>query len=282
MLDLNVVVENIYDLEPLPPSVPVLAALVEHEDSDLGEIADVISLDPPLTAKLLRAANSAANAARSPITSVRGAVVRMGLDVTLSLAVGAVAHPRLNRSLPQYGYSEGQLWNHSVAASLAAELVAKRCEAPSGSVAAALLHDIGKLIISRYLEPEILERLARVREEQGCSPCEAEGEVLGVHSGEVGGLLAQHWKLPETIVQGITHHDNPNEAESLSADVVHMANLVAIGVGAGLGDEEEGLRPQVWSLERLGLVPSVFEVLREDTTANLEKVLETYAACQSA
>ena len=60
-----------------------------------------------------------------------------------------------------------------------------------------------------------------------------------------------------------------------------MANLVAIGAGAGLGDEEEGLRPQVWSLERLGLVPSVFEVLCEDTTANLEKVLATYAACQT-
>jgi HD-like signal output (HDOD) protein len=123
-----------------------------------------------------------------PIGTVRDAVVRVGIGPVVSFAVASCLGPTFRRALPAYGLSEGDLWSHSVAASLGAEVIGALSPimVPPETVTAALLHDVGKLVLARFLTPELLAGIADARIDGERSEMQAEIDVLGVHHGELG------------------------------------------------------------------------------------------------
>ena len=131
-------------------------------ESTLESISEVVSLDQALAGRALRAANSAASAASSPITTVRDAVVRLGRSTMLTLALGTQVRRNLQQAVPEFGLAANVLWRHSVATALVAESLATACTVriPPESYAASLLHDIGKLVLARFLNPDLLCVLA--------------------------------------------------------------------------------------------------------------------------
>lgn len=279
MIDLQALTRSANTLEALPASVTRLAAIASQENWDVREIEQVISLDQALSLRILRAANSAASAARMPISTIREAVVRVGLGSVLSMAAAGSVQRRLAQSVPEYGLSEGEMWRHAVGTALAAESARGFCEAmlPPESYAAALLHDVGKLVLARFLDADVLRVLALAREEGHLSSLNAEVELLTVHHGELGGLIAQHWQLPPRLVTGIIHHHTPDLADDIVADAVHVANIAAKHVGAGHYVDEDDRRPNPASLERLGMTPKNFERLCQQVEKRLEQVLAQYA-----
>ncbi len=228
MIDLDRLIQQANDLEPLPGTTTRLAALAADPDAGIRELVDLVSFDQALTARLLRFANSAAVGSREPVASVQGAIQRLGTGTVLTVAMGAAVKGRLMAAVPQYGIGEGGLWRHSIAAALAIEALVRigRVSAPSAAFSAALLHDVGKLVLSRFLDPEVLAVLHEARTAGGLSALAAEVEVLSVHHAELGGLIAQHWKLPDAIVQGISKHHTADEHDDV-ARLVRLADLLA-------------------------------------------------------
>ncbi len=278
MIDLDSLIEKANDLTPLPVSVSRLASLVAREDCDLREIIEVVSLDQALTIKLLRSSNSAASATRIPITTVNSAVTRLGTAIILSIATGAAVRKRMDQSIPEYGLSEGEFWSHSVAAALAAEVLSaySTLKVPPESFTAALLHDVGKLVISRFLTPEILGLLKVATEQAEVDKLQAETEILTVHHGELGGLIAQHWKLPESIVKGITHHHTPEEWDSPISSVVYMANVVAKMVEREIEIEESDLKDHSSQMDYLGITTEDLRSVCAAVSEGLEDVSKRY------
>ncbi len=229
MIDLRALISSASELEPLPASATRLASLISRENWKMGDLLDVIAFDQALTPRILRMANSAASGSRSTIVNVRDAVVRLGPGSVLSLAIGSRVRDKMQKPVPQYGLREGQLWTHSVAAALAAEMAGAYCGVPipKEAFAASLLHDVGKLLLARFLSPEVLDVLDRAQHLGGLDRLRAESEVLEVHHAELGGLIAQNWALPAGIARGITHHHTPDEGNDAVSDVVHLANVVA-------------------------------------------------------
>ncbi len=280
MLELEALIEKANDLEPLPVSVTRLAGLVSSDDSSVDEIAEVVAFDQGLTAKLLRFANSAMAAGREPLTTVNSAIIRLGLGQVLEVAIASSVRRKLDVSIPEYGIEEGLFWRHSVTTALAAESMSSilRRRIPPESFTAALLHDVGKLVLSRFLDPERLEYLNRAREEGGRNPLEAEAEILGVHHAELGGLVCQHWQMPDPIVNGVMHHHTPEVGEAEACDVVHAANMVAHHV-----DD-----PEAWPVAeafgaidpgaaaRIGLEESHFVELGARVRSRLDEVLDRF------
>ena len=233
MIDLDAMIQAANDLDPLPASATRLAALVADENSSMRQLEEVIQFDPALTARLLRAANSAARGGVASVTSVKSAIMRLGTGTVLSLTVGSAVQSRMQRAIPEYGLSEGSLWKHSMGAALAAQAIKdfSRQQIPPESFTAALLHDIGKLVMARFLSADVLRLLHRAHAEGGLNSMQAERELLGVHHGELGGLIAQHWKLPETIVRGVSYHHSPEEIDDKICYVVYVANMAAATIG---------------------------------------------------
>ena len=282
LVDLNALVRDADDLDPLPASAMRLAGLVTDDDWDLGAIAEIIRLDQALTGRLLGAANSAMSGARRTIDSVEQAVMRLGPGTVLALAIGSAVKGEMQRALPEYGLSEGVLWRHAVAAALAADLARHHCKMPisTEAFAAALLHDIGKLLLARHLEPEAITFLQRAAEEAGLSSEEAEVEVLRVGHAELGALVARRWGLPETICVAIQYHHRPvlcadETGRRLSLQVA-LADAVAIEIGEVCGDGHSAPTFTPALASALGISVMGFEALCEDARTHLDHVLEAY------
>jgi len=280
VIDLKALTRSANALEALPASVTRLASIASKDSWNVREVEEVVSLDQALSFRLLRMANSAASASLMPVVTIRDAVVRLGIGSLLSLATATSVQKKLNAPLPEYGLTEGELWRHSVASALAAESAAAFCdvELPPETYAAALLHDFGKLVLARELDPDVLKILAAARQQGHLSSLKAEMEILTVHHGELGGLIAQHWNLPDRLVTGIIHHHTPDEARDIIADLVHLANLVAKHVGAGHWGDEDEREVNPASMARLKIGPKGFDALGKQVTKRLEQVLSQYGA----
>jgi putative nucleotidyltransferase with HDIG domain len=225
----DAVVSCAYALPPLPQSAARLAQLLATDESDLDEIIKVIEHDPTLTMKLLRVANSAIGGARHPIGTVRQALIRLGTGTVAGLVVGSCVRPLMGKRIPGYNLAESEFWSHSLAAAFAAESIQAHSSHWTSRLAftAALLHDIGKLVLGQFLSAELSSWLERAVMEGKQAAYQAEGEVLSLHHGEVGGVVAQHWGLPDCLTRGIIYHHDPEKGADGICYVTYLANLVA-------------------------------------------------------
>lgn len=277
MLDHTALAKAARNLAPLPATVARLASLLATDTYSVSDVEAIVRLDPPLTGRLLQYANSAAGASLAPIGTVRDAIIHVGVGPMLSLAMAVTVRSDLMRALPAYGLSEGELWRHAVATALAAEVVARtmKCAAPPEAFTASLLHDIGKLILARFLDADQLRWLAAAREQGNDSSLRAEVEVLGVHHGELGGLIAIHWNLPPRIVVGITHHHTPAHGRDVICDIVHVANVLANRAGTGHATSLD-VEVETNALERLGVEADRLPLLERTVSDRLAQAVARF------
>ncbi len=279
MIDLDELAQAASELDPLPVSATRLLSVAIRDDVGISDIVEVVEYDQALTGRLLRMANSSWSASSRPITNVRDAVVRLGTSSVLSLALGSNVRGRMSTSVPAYGLDEGELWRHSVAAALATELMPRHCSMvlPSETTSAALLHDVGKLLMSRYLDPGVLEQLHAARFASARDPMQAEREILGVHYAELGALIVQTWGLPESMVHAICYHHEPEMWPEPICYAVNLADGIAQIVGAGEGSgQHQDVESFVHSIEALGMRSEAFESIVQLTRENLTAVIDRY------
>ena len=278
MLDYQRIVRAAEALDPVPISVSRLVAIVANDHWAFSDVEQIISLDQALTGRLLQIANSAWSASLMPIGTVKDAIIRIGIGSTVTFAVGACVGPSMRRALPEYGLSEGELWRHSVAASLAAEILTAMSpvDVPAEAVTAALLHDIGKLVLARFLTPDLLRGLTEARGGGDRSMMQSETEVLGVHHGELGGLIARNWNLPDRVADAVTHHHSPDRAGDVVCDAVALANVAAKLIERRPETLDLDLEPPPGAVSRLRLGPNFLDRLCSHVSRRLEELLARY------
>lgn len=278
MLDLHQLIARAYDLEPIPMSGTRLANLLADPESSLDSIIQVVSLDQALAARVLRAANSAASAASSQITTVKDAAVRLGRSAILALGFGTGVRQQLQQPLPEFGLAENVLWRHSVAAALVVESlgVLGKVPVPPESYAAALLHDVGKLVLARFLDPDLQAYLQRAQDEGRCNPIEAEMEILEVNHAELGGMVARHWGLPNSLALGIQYHHGPSDELPLVCRVVCVANELAKVIVPESRRPEPHPEDHSLSFARLGIDGPLRKKICDAVGLRFAKVLDLF------
>lgn len=277
-------------LGALPTTVTRLASIVSNPDHDIREIVEVVSFDQALTATLLRRANSAALGARMQIKTVRDAAMWMGSGSLLSLALATNVSRRLNQPIPAYGLAEGQLWKQSVAASLAAEVIRSRAtvDVPAEAPTAALLHDFGKVVLAQHFGPRVLNMLAQAAAADNLGLLAAETKVFGINHADIGGLVAQAWKLPHTIVDAIIHHHHTGPHQSAGSAAVALAHAMVPDVIADVDSVDENGPPVACSplgniaethaqvFADLGMAPHGYDELLEASRKRYTDLADRY------
>lgn len=243
----RVILEQAQALRPLPQAVLDLARTVNAPDTGLKDVAECLRTDPVLTAVVLREANSAFVGAREPAATIEAAVVRLGGARVLAIAVGSSLPSEITQALPGYGIFEGGLQAHAVACSHAAEVIRSMSQVPlpPSVVTAALLHDIGKILLGRLLRPQLIPTAIA----QGSLITSAERSLFDLDHGEVGAALVAHWKLPDEIVTAIQWHHEPglsgvdlSYGVALADSFAHQAMGDQPGAGAA-GEVSDGAAP---------------------------------------
>ena len=236
------------DIPSMPATLARIIQITNNPDSASEEVASVVMLDPALSTKVLRLANSAYHARRIKAETITEAVVTLGFTSVRNLAASASVVDTLfpERLFP--GFSWQEMWVHSVTCAVGAEVIYSRKVRARGAgesaFAAGLLHDVGKLIMARALPQRFLQIVETCRE-SGVDTINVEIDLLGTDHAKIGGELAQQWEFPDKLCAGIAYHHLPEAApehEDLARSV-HAANLLAkrlgksyiIGVSAEIG-----------------------------------------------
>lgn len=270
--------QGIDRLDPLPATAQRLTKALQDEDVGPARIAEYVEYDPAVASTVLRVANSAAYGGWNKVDNIRDAVVRLGAARLLDIVLGDYLR-RLKVSAPLYDLAEEDLWLHSAAASLAVKALQRerpRAGIPETASIAALVHDIGKLVMVRFLKADVKQVLA-VRDAKNIAFVEAERDLFGCDHAEVGGEMARRWGFPEDITAAIEqHHTVPVPAPSPTVDAVIIANLAAKAIGTGLGAEGMDLRLDEQVHRRLKLDFAGFSRVCIQTVAWLKDLKASY------
>jgi putative nucleotidyltransferase with HDIG domain len=271
MQDLDDCIDKVNQLPPGPRILARLLPLLSQPDVDIEKVAELIKYDPSLTANVLHACNRAHLGAATPAGDLGEAIARLGFREVYRMVAGVSTGPALKPAQAGYGIENGELWKHSVTAAVAAQLIARdQGDDESIVFTGALLHDIGKLILSQSMEGSYAKLIVET-EKNGCSLLEAEKKLLGVHHAEIGGRLLARWNFPENLVAAVWFHHEPTAATAHNrlAAFLYIGNMVAYCLGHGYGHQAFALRDDAACLELLELTP-------EDVQRYMIRTLENF------
>lgn len=241
--------------------------LVDDPKSTASEIEDILRYEPSITANILKLTNSAYFGVPTKVASIRQAIVLLGWEKLGKLVMTTCVNAVLDKPVRGYDLSPGELWQHSIAVSVAAELLVKELsiDADNEIFTAALLHDLGKLVLGDYVKEEF--SAIRTAAGEGTPFQAAERRVLGTDHAEVGGRLLELWSFPESLVQAVRWHHEPDSAEEPGAiiDLIHVADVLCLMIGLGVGTEGLQYKPSPAATKRLGLKPGQLELVASQT-----------------
>ena len=278
MIQLSQMVEKSRDLAALPASVTRLAAVIANPFSVIDEVVEAIRFDQALTASVLREANSASSGSRRVISTVKDAAIRIGGARILSHCIAGALKTTLAEALPSYGYKEQDLWRHSVATAVAAEELGLLVKTSGCGLefTAALLHDIGKLVMGRIAPTEAMRSVWENVIINNLTCEQAEFSVFGFSHAILGAEIVKAWELPNSIENAVRNHHTFTPSSDLCTDVVIISNLVAHAMGEGLGHEGMSLSIDEAISQRLNIHREDFERICARAAGSFSRTLALY------
>jgi putative nucleotidyltransferase with HDIG domain len=247
-------VKGVGNLVTLPDVFIRINALVENPNSSNIDITRVAQQDPSFTVRLLRVANSTFYGLSSSVDTVAKAVSIIGTGQIRSLAL-ATSVAGSFEGLPNALVSMEHFWRHSLYCALIARILAKKIGRvdPDAVFTAALLHDIGALVLFNRLPKESHEALLLVLDSADELPVYlAERQIMGLDHAQVGGELARQWKLPQMLVESIEFHHHISAADKYPREValVHVANILALiaEIHSDHLDDASPIDPHAWEV----------------------------------
>lgn len=251
--ELRTLIRESRSLPTIPGIITKLSALEADSKSTSQKIARLISSDQILSAKVLRLVNSPFYGFPRRVSTVSNALILLGISVIKSLIISSSIFEMMEKTIIG-------LWEHSLATAAAANLIASRLELSDKEEisTAALLHDIGKVVIKIHLKDDY-ERLLATCEKKQLLSFEAERMEIGTDHAEVGKWLAESWFLPKKLIEPIAYHHNVEKSVTYRTctAVVHFADILIRARGFGNNREGNELVPQVH--------PLAVSILRLDT-----------------
>lgn len=232
------ILQSVTKLPPFPLVVQRAVQLIHDPNSSAQDIVDVIQYDQSITVSVLKLCNSAYFGLPRAVHSLREALVLIGFNQLLEIVLSQQSASLFHKSCQGYDLKQGELWRHSVACALMPQIISKRLgrEATPTHFTAALLHDIGKMILSEFVK-DYFGEIKQLVSGKHLSFAEAEKEVLGIDHAELGGRILEQWGFPGIIVSAVRYHHTPlatlEDREIIQ--LVCLCDLIAMMTGLGGG-----------------------------------------------
>ncbi len=229
LLGESVLRDAVGGIDKLPSTPRIHAALTRmlaDPEVEPRAVAGVIEQDPAVSARVLQVVNSAYFGLSQPITSLTHAVLHLGIEAIKNLTLTVEVFRSFR---PPKGFSLDLLQQHSyLTAKIAGALVSGHSTAQD-AFTAALLHDVGKLVLASRM-PESFVEASRPSGERAVPVYAVERELNGFTHAEAGAYLLGLWGLPYPIVEAVAHHHEPLRVKQRGFDTlaaVYVADHLA-------------------------------------------------------
>lgn len=259
---------------PSPPETYfALSEALSHPRTTLKEVAAIIERDVAMCARVLQIVNSAFFGLAHRVSSALEGVQYLGINTLKTLVLSVEVFSACDERSPLKASCE-QLQADALLTASLARRIAPHSKMAEDAFTAALLHDIGLLIMLRRL-PERMEAAIAVARESGKPLHVAEKELFGVTHAEIGAYLVGLWGLPYPIVEAIAHHHEPGRVPRDPMDlldVVFLAQFLAGECHPLTGDSQPIAACDLARLEALGIADRLdqWRSLARETAISLE------------
>ena len=234
------------DIPTIPKIVQRLTKLLHQRDAGMNEVAAELAHDPPLSAQVLRIANSAYYGLEEPVLDIARAATYLGMR-TLYEVVLRASIMRTFEDVSDGGFPVEALWKHSILTGQLCQTVGSHSTVKlelgaSDLYACGLLHDLGRIMLLDSHGAQYVELLRKARAANVGSAA-LEAEQFGFSHAHVAAVLAFAWKLPEALQNTIECHHGP--ASRIQGDatvaVVTLCDDVARSMEYGGAPDATGL-----------------------------------------
>ncbi|MCP4876812.1 MAG: HDOD domain-containing protein [Gammaproteobacteria bacterium] len=267
--------EEVTGLISLPEVYLKVRRLMDDPNSDIYDFAEVISVDPNLSTRVLRVVNSAYFGFPEPVDSIARAVNMIGIGQLHNMVLGISAISSL--ALPNDILPLNTFWRASLFSGVLARLLGEQIKLSKSDhlFIAGLLHEIGHLVLYSKFPLQALAA-QKIAEGQGRAIHEAELSILGYHYGDIGAMLMANWNLSENLQSITRNQPTPGLAEDnkTEATLMHLAHACAQSILENRGAADNLIDAEV--LEMTGLSQAELEDSMDEArsiSADMEKVI---------
>ena len=270
---------NESNISSIKSVVSGIIKIINDPKASVKDLIDLIEIDPPLMAKVLKAANCSYYSPRHSIYDIEKAIIWLGFDHLKELALSQKVCEIFGKDESIDGYSRSSLWKHSVAVGLLGKMIYRKEFGERGEniYIGGLLHDFGIITEDQFLSDDFKFILDRSKNENKNLSI-TEDKVLGYNHSEIGMAIATHWNFPEELIMAIGYHHNPDcvIGEYLKiATTLYLADYLCQEEEIGYGDTP--FRDTIFfekSLKELGLKSNALDLIVKDLKKEITKMEE--------
>ncbi len=199
------------ELPTLPTVASKIITLTAREDTTLSDIANLVSKDTALSAKILKVANSSFYSFAQQISSINQAVSILGINAVRSLVL-SFSFLSMKGGKQKIHFDFEKFWKDSLARAVASKLILERVQGANTEeiFICGLLQNLGELILARTFPEEYEEVLGQITEGQ-YDALNAEEDKFGTSHPTIGYEVAKNWGFPEVLLLPIRYHHDPLE-----------------------------------------------------------------------
>ena len=224
------ILEETTAIPPLPEVLVKAKETIADPLKSIKDLGQIIGLDQGIAGRVLKLANSVYYSRGNPIPTIDEACMILGEEIIMGILLVAQMSKLLDKPLEGYNIAKGNLFYHSIAVAVAANIISheKMPLLDYDSFAAGLMHDCGKIALDQYLKPKQNEFKTMITIDK-IKCYEAETTLFGFSHADLGAALLESWGLPEIQPHAICFHHHPlNSNNNELAYILHVADYIAV------------------------------------------------------
>ncbi|MCD6117227.1 HDOD domain-containing protein [bacterium] len=215
---IRTVVSSLQQLPSLPELYTNIMAEIQKDEPSINVVAEIISEDISMSAKVLQLVNSAFFSLPRHISSIQNAVNLLGLETISSLVLSIKIFSQFDNKSFDF-FPIHRLWSHSLrVANFSKYISSKILENPIISdytFISGMMHDIGRLLLVTNF-PEEYKKIIQPAEKNFDLICSIEQKELGVTHSGVGAYLLGIWGFPYPVIEAVAFHHTPLQSKDSS------------------------------------------------------------------
>lgn len=224
-LDFESITKSMGELPASPIVASKLLELLRKPDLKIKELANAVSLDPVISARLMRMANSVFYQQMKQVKTVDRAIIVVGEDVLKNLAL----EYSLRSTSKTYGIMERKLWENSIGCAVACRILADRLTKIDKNEAylAGLQHHIGKVVMVNR-DKDLYKKVLQIVDSGEGQLRDVERGLFAYSHEVVGAALLDHWNYPKTIIAVTLHHHHFEGQQTENDEVFTICAIISM------------------------------------------------------